>query len=101
MRVRFLSLAERELVESARWYEGRQAGLGDEFLTEVSRALDVVAVSPDRHPVEEWNRSPRDVRRCPLDRFPFQIVFEIRPDDLVVLAVAHYSRRPGYWRARK
>ena len=101
MPVRFLALAERELVDGARWYEEREAGLGDDFLREVSRALDSVAASPDRYPLEEWNRSQRIVRRCPLDRFPYQLVFEVRSDDVVILAVAHYSRRPAYWRTRK
>ncbi len=101
MPVRFLALAERELVDGARWYEEREAGLGDAFLTEVSRALDSVAAGPDQYPFEEWNRSQRVVRRCPLDRFPYQLVFEVCPDRVVILAVAHYRRRPGYWRRRK
>ncbi len=101
MPVRFLTRAERELVDSARWYEEREAGLGDDFLTEVSRALDSVAASPEQFPLEEWNRSQRVVHRCPLDRLPYQLVFEVRSDDVIILAVAHYSRRAGYWRRRK
>jgi hypothetical protein len=35
-----------------------------------------------------------------VDRFPYQIVLELRRESVLVLAVAHTSRRPGYWRRR-
>ncbi len=33
-------------------------------------------------------------------RFPFQIVYEVHPEEVVVVAVAHLRMRPGYWRGR-
>jgi hypothetical protein len=43
----------------------------------------------------------RKLRRFALnDRFPFSIVYSIQGDTLFVIAVAHASRRPGYWKRR-
>jgi hypothetical protein len=40
------------------------------------------------------------VRRFLLPRFPFAVAYVIRGDDVLVLAIAHTRRRPGYWRGR-
>jgi len=39
-------------------------------------------------------------RRILLRRFPYQIVYRLKPDGIVVVAVAHLKRRPGYWKSR-
>lgn len=41
-----------------------------------------------------------DLRRFVLHRFPYVIVYLVDPGEIVVLAVAHTRRRPGYWRRR-
>jgi len=33
-------------------------------------------------------------------RFPFGILYRIEPEQIVVVAVMHLRRRPGYWRDR-
>lgn len=35
-----------------------------------------------------------------LKRFPYDIVVRESPKEIIVVAVAHQSRRPGYWRNR-
>ncbi len=35
-----------------------------------------------------------------MKRFPFLIVYALFTDRLVVIAVAHTRREPGYWRER-
>lgn len=40
-------------------------------------------------------------RRFPLRRFPYSIIYQLKPDEIRVIALAHQSRRPGYWRGRK
>src|SRR5947209_452385 len=92
--------ARAEIDEASGWYDTRQAGLGDEFLTAVESALLAVEKDPHRFEKLRTPRSRRDVRRCNLSRFPFSIVFECQKDEIVVVAIAHASRRPGYWRPR-
>jgi hypothetical protein len=35
-----------------------------------------------------------------VSRFPYQIVYRRRPDEIVIVAVAHVKRKPGYWKDR-
>ena len=100
MRIRFVRSAEPELLEIRDWYEDRKLGLGSEFLQEVSSCLVAVENDPERFPVEETNLSSRDIRRCRLRKFPYRVIYELTPNDLRVLAVAHGSRQPGYWSNR-
>ena len=41
-----------------------------------------------------------DVRRVPMRRFPYQIVYFTGAEDIVVIAVAHDRRLPAYWASR-
>lgn len=97
VQVRFSAEASRELEASTRWYEERASGLGSELLREVDRAIDAIRRAPERWPV-----CPHDARAkwFVLSRFPFALVYLARSEaEVVVVAVAHTKRRPGYWRA--
>lgn len=102
MGLRSVAGARRDFRSSMAWYE-RQAGLGAEFASAVESAFRRIEADPETLPSAEnpWPRRGRDVRRCPVDGFPYQVIFEIRVVELVVLAVAHSSRRPGYWSRRR
>ena len=89
--------AEEELREAVRWYESRRGGLGLELLGTVERALQRIIEAPEQFPV--WPAAPR-WRRCLIERFPYSVVFEARPEGIEVIAFAHGKRRPGYWRRR-
>lgn len=86
-----------ELAVAVEWYERQRLGLGDELEQDVFDAFDLVIERP-----HAWQRWPglATVRVFPLDRFPFLIPYLVNESSLVVLAVAHAKRRPGYWRAR-
>ena len=93
--------ARRELVRDTAWYEQRQEGLGHQFLEAVRQALQRVANQPDSYPKEDTARWRREIRRCPVFDFPYQVIFEVRFQEVFVLAVAHNARRPGYWSRRR
>jgi plasmid stabilization system protein ParE len=76
------------------WYEGQRAGLGSEFLGAIHAVLRRVGAAPEQF--APWSDSPR-FRRALAGRFPYAIFFHIVGDEPVVVAVAHTSRRPGYW----
>lgn len=101
MRLRFLQLAEEELTAAGQWYDRERRGLGERFLDAVVLARQRIEADPLTLPFAEHYPGSREVRRCPVEGFPYQVIFEIRPDELVVLAVAHCSRRPGYWSRRR
>jgi plasmid stabilization system protein ParE len=86
-----------EANDAADWYESRRTGLGSAFLAELDRCLDLLAEHPQAFP-RLADTDPRlGIRRALLNRFPYAVVFIELPDRLHVLAVAHTSRRPGYW----
>lgn len=93
--VPFLPAAEDEFLEAIAWYEEERPGLGGEFLAEVERATRRIVSFP-------LHGSPYLVgtRRIVLRRFPYSVVYWPDPDDLLVIAVAHSKRKPGYWRSR-
>jgi len=91
-RVVYHRLAATEHIKSARFYERRRIALGDEFIAEVDAAILRIQRQPELGPVGKYDERSRRVRR-----FPFRIVYEIQPDRIWIVAVAHLSRRPGYW----
>ena len=101
MKFRALDPIEDDLFEAAWWYEQRQDGLGELFLDAYEQAVRRVIAAPTTFARLETNRTKRDIRRCGLERFPHYIIFEITADELIILAVAHPSRRPNYFLGRR
>lgn len=99
MKLRVLSTAEAEATEAACWYDDQSIGLGELFLAEYAAALSAIEVDPLRFGLLETEPAGR-FRRCLLRRFPYAVIFEVQPVAILVLAVAHTSRRPSYWRDR-
>jgi toxin ParE1/3/4 len=99
MNVRLHPAADEELKAAAQWYEDRGAGLGERFLDECVDALLRIEHHPRRFGRARY-RTSREIRRKLLDHFPYAIVYEVRAEECVVVAVAHVRRRPGYWRER-
>ena len=87
--------AEAEITEAARYYELREPGLGSDLLGEVERALDQIL----KHP-EASRKIGRRVRRKPLWRFPYNLVYAVYPEQVRIVAFAHQKRRPFYWARR-
>jgi plasmid stabilization system protein ParE len=87
--------ADAELEEAALFYESRMAGLGRSFAAEVERTVALVREYPDAGSTVGPKR-----RRVLVARFPYSIVYRQDSDAIVIVAVAHQRRRPGYWRRR-
>ncbi len=88
--------ADAELEEAALFYESRLAGLGKSFAAEVERTIALVREFP-----EAGSQVGPRRRRVLVARFPYSIVYRQDSDAIVIVAVAHQRRRPGYWRRRK
>ena len=92
---RFLTPAEEEMTEAALFYEAATVLLGGDFLDDVQRAVDSIRNFP--HAGESVDSN---LRRIQLHRFPFTLIYTVEEDSIVIVAVAHQKRRPGYWRSR-
>ena len=78
------------------WYLRRSPDSALKFDAEVNRALVQIGHAPHR-----WAAGPHRTRRFLLSKFPFVLVYREMPSgEIQILAVAHTSRKPGYWKQR-
>ncbi len=92
----FLSRAEEEMLEASDFYERQANGLGSAFLAEVQRTAQRLAENPHGGRIV---RPP--IRRRLVQGFPYGILYRIDDHEIVILAVMHLRRRPGYWTVRE
>ena len=94
-RVEFHAEALAELEHAKVWYERQQSGLGDSFFQEITAAISRISDTP-----KVWPQYAAGTRRVFLHRFPYAVIYHQRPQDILVVAVMHLKRQPGYWKAR-
>lgn len=92
MRVRFTSTAEAELKAAMEFYQSAQTGLGAEFLAEVEATTNLI----ESFPLAWSPLSPR-TRRCRTHRFPYGLFYQIRSDEILIVAVMDLRRDPRRW----
>lgn len=95
MNYEFHPEAERELYEAALRYESEVPDLGRRFGDEVERVVQLLLEHP-----EMGSRLDNDLRHFVLRKFPFSVVYAVTADLVYIVAVAHGSREPEYWRPR-
>jgi plasmid stabilization system protein ParE len=95
MKLRFLPAAREELDAGAAYLDERVLGLGKELVDDVERTGSLLCQFAQMgRPLDSIHRA------IPLQRFSFNLVYRIGGDEIIVVAVAHKRRRPGYWRQR-
>ncbi len=95
MKIRVLSCAEREFSDIVDRYNGERPGLGYEFAHEIREAFGRIRAFP-----EAWHLYSNRARRCVVNRFPYGILYQIRSDRILVVAIMHLKRDPDTWRER-
>ncbi len=93
--VRYLEAAEAELLAEIGYLEECAEGLGRRFFDEVKRAESFIAEFPEAS--EEMRPG---IRKRLLRSFRCSLIYSIEPEGLLIIAIAHHSRRPGYWASR-
>ncbi len=87
--------ARLEYREAAAFYDSRRPGLGAVFSLEIEAAIKRILDTPDR-----WRCIEQDVRTCRTHTFPYAILYTIEANSVLIIAVMHLRREPGYWRNR-
>ncbi|MEG3988833.1 type II toxin-antitoxin system RelE/ParE family toxin [Microcoleus sp. F8-D3] len=96
MRYVFHPEALAEYSEAVQYYAEQRSEVAQMFINAIEDAVYRIRESPTR-----WAIVDEDVRRCLTRKFPYSILYTIEQDYILILAVTHCSREPGYWKSRK
>jgi plasmid stabilization system protein ParE len=88
--------ASEELIDSAQFFEGASSGLGDRFLDVLHELMERIKI----YPSYGASISAKRTRVARVSGFPYDVIYRDEPSRIYVVAIAHQSRRPGYWTGR-
>ncbi len=86
---------QSDIFAAVRFYEGRHQGLGEQFLRAVERTVRRIAERPESFAYYEV-----PVRSCRVPKFPYRVLYVNDSEAIWIIALAHLSRMPGWWRYR-
>jgi plasmid stabilization system protein ParE len=95
MKLLYLDAANSEFDEAIAYYNIQSAGLGFEFADEIKEAIERIKNYP-----EAWTPLSGRVRRCQVHRFPYSVIYQVRAELLIIVAIQRHSRKPENWRNR-
>ncbi len=95
MLIRFLEPALAEFEDAVAYYESQSPELGLQFVREVRSAIERIVQYP-----EAWSPLSLRTRRCQTHMFPYGIIYQVRDDVLIVVAIMHLHREPKSWMSR-
>jgi plasmid stabilization system protein ParE len=94
-KILFHELAGRELLDVRDYYDDLVFGLGEKFIIEVDRCLNVIKANPLAYPITKEN-----IRKAVIIKFPYSILYRLEKNSIYILAVMHQKRKPRYWTER-
>ena len=89
MKIVFLPPAKADLTEAISFYNTQSEGLGYDLAVEVKKTLERIIQYP-----KAWPMLSKRTRRCRTNRFPYGVIYQLRPNTLLVVAIMHLSRNP-------
>ena len=99
-KVRISRDAAEELNEAVQWYEQESSGLGGKLLDAFEHAVVLLRGKMPPLLPADGNAGKLGAKRIILRRFPYSLIVVQRLDEYIVVALAHHSRKPGYWHER-
>jgi hypothetical protein len=91
-RIRFHELAGKELLVARDYYDDLVYRLGEKFVVEVEKCLNIIKTNPLAYPVIK-----QSVRKAVVIKFLFSILYRVNDDVIYILAIMHQKRNPKYW----
>ena len=95
MKIEFLPEAKAELDDAVIYYELQVKGLGSTFKSIAKSTIKRVATFPTA-----WTEIRPSIRRCIMHKFPYNVLYSIENDSIVIIAIAHHHQSPNYWTNR-
>lgn len=96
MKIRILACAEQEAADAVDYYNGLYPPFGHEFAEELKNTLSRIETYPNA-----WPLLSQRARRCIMNKFPYSLIYQVRQDYILVLAIMHMKRDPKSWQARE
>lgn len=94
--VRFHDEAKAEIAHETLYYNSVSKALAEQFVKAVENAVALASEFPGMGTTYKFG-----TRRFYPRKFPFSVVYLERADEIYVLALAPFARKPGYWRTRR
>jgi len=94
--VRFHDEAKAEIAHETLYYNSISKALAEQFVKAVENAVALASEFPGMSTTYKYG-----TRRFYPRKFPFSVVYLERADEIYVLALAPFARKPGYWRTRR
>jgi plasmid stabilization system protein ParE len=95
VKLKFHEGATAELEDALKWYRARSETAEGKLAAAIDATLAKVLAAPKR-----FLRRPPDHRACRVMGFPYEVIYRHVGDAVIVVAIAHTSRKPGYWKQR-
>lgn len=95
MTLHHLLEAELEILDAIIFYKERAGNLAVDFYAEFKKSCEEIVMFP-----EFWGSVGGGYRRKLLPRYPYGIIYKVEDDEILIVALAHTSRRPEYWKGR-
>ena len=92
MKINILDEASAELDDAFQYYEYEQENLGYRFISKFTDALELI-----KFYTNGWHPLSKRVRRCLVKGFPYGIIYQVREEEIIIVAVANLHRKPNYW----
>ena len=83
--LRNLKGASEEFSAAVSWYEEQRPGLGEEFFEAVVHTASLIQGHPEIGTLSKDRRT----RRALVQRFPYQVVYRVSENEIVIIAIAH------------
>ena len=97
MRVSLSDEARADANAAADWYIAEGAfDAAEDLANTLDRVFGLLCDSPSM-----GEQAAHDTRMLALHDFPYSLIYRIQGDEIRVIAIAHHSRRPGYWVGRR
>ena len=81
--------------DAVSWYEQDSVMNARRFVREFRSRIEEIINMPERYPP-----ACRGARQARMKHYPYYVIYDVSPDEITIIAIAHVKRRPGYWLER-
>jgi len=92
MNIKYLQIAREEFHDAIKYYETQQIDLGRKFQSDIRSSISRIKEFPNAYVVVKNN-----VRRCLLHKFNYSILYTVKENYILIIAISHQHREPDYW----